>query len=123
MNRFLFLIVLFILYSISAVAQSEILQVGTATKVINNNVGGWVQGAGVARQASEIRDDLEANGIYLSKGDVKILIISCDLAVRWCLGWLLLTASERLIRIRYHHDYLSEFTNDSPNRKTPQQKI
>lgn len=75
----IFLINIFILCSISAVAQSGLFQVGTATKVINNTIGGWVQGAGVARQASEIRDDLEANGIYLSKGDVNILIISCDL--------------------------------------------
>ncbi len=55
------------------------LQVGAASKVINNRVGGWVQGAGVARAATEQRDDLEANGLYLSDGKTQLLLVSCDL--------------------------------------------
>ncbi len=55
------------------------LQVGAASKVINNHVGGWVQGAGQARKATQQRDDLEANGLYLSDGQTRLLLISCDL--------------------------------------------
>lgn len=56
------------------------LEVGAASKVINNHVGGWVQGAGVPKRATRIRDDLEANALYLSNDQVQLLIISCDLA-------------------------------------------
>ncbi len=55
------------------------LQVGAASKVINNRIGGWVQGAGHARTATEQRDDLEANGLYLSDGKTRLLLVSCDL--------------------------------------------
>jgi len=55
------------------------LQVGTASKVINNRVGGWVQGAGSARPATKQRDNLEANGLYLSNGKTQLLLVSCDL--------------------------------------------
>ena len=55
------------------------LQVGAASKVINNRIGGWVQGAGVPRTATKQRDDLEANGLYLSDGETKLLLVSCDL--------------------------------------------
>ena len=44
------------------------LQIGAASCVINPQIGDWVQGAGAARRATEIRDDLEANGLYLSDG-------------------------------------------------------
>jgi len=47
--------------------------------VINNKVGGWVQGAGVAKRASKIRDNLEANALSISDGETKLLIFSCDL--------------------------------------------
>ena len=56
------------------------LRIGTASRVINPEVGDWVQGAGVPRRATEIRDNLEANGLYLSDGKTQILLISCDLA-------------------------------------------
>ena len=57
------------------------LQIGAASCVINPQIGDWVQGAGAARRATEIRDDLEANGLYLSDGKKQILLVSCDLGV------------------------------------------
>jgi hypothetical protein len=59
--------------------ESPAIKIGAASKVINNRIGGWVQGAGVPRKATIQRDDLEANGLYLSDGKTQILIISCDL--------------------------------------------
>ena len=56
------------------------LQVGAASKVINNRLGSWVQGAGQPRKATKQRDDLEANGLYLSDGKTQLLLVSCDLA-------------------------------------------
>ena len=55
------------------------LQIGAATCVITPPLGGWVQGAGVTRRAEQIRDDLEANSLYLSDGKIRLLIIGCDL--------------------------------------------
>lgn len=55
------------------------LQVGAASKVINNRLGAWVQGAGVQKRAATQRDDLEANGLYLSDGTTQLLLVSCDL--------------------------------------------
>lgn len=69
-----------VLFPSSGESQSPNIKIGIATKVINPEVGGWVQGAGVARRAIEIRDDLEANGLYLTDGDSQILFVSCDLA-------------------------------------------
>jgi neutral ceramidase len=66
-------------YLVSAVSQADVLRIGAATKIINNEIGGLVQGAGVPRYATEIRDNLEVNALYLSKGEVEILMISCDL--------------------------------------------
>ena len=57
------------------------LLVGAASSVINPSVGAWVQGAGVAKRATEIRDNLEANALYLSDGKKQILLASCDLGV------------------------------------------
>jgi len=54
-------------------------RVGAATRVINPQVGAWVQGAGVVRCATKIRDNLEANGLFLCNGKTQILLISCDL--------------------------------------------
>ncbi len=76
----LYLVALLVFSQVLAVAQPEMLRIGSATKIINNKIGGLVQGAGVPRHATEIRDDLEANAIYLSKGEVDILMVSCDLA-------------------------------------------
>jgi len=55
-------------------------QIGAASRMINPEVGDYVQGAGVARRATKIRDILEANGLFLSDGKTQILLISCDLA-------------------------------------------
>jgi len=68
-----------LLCSVNAANQVP-LQVGAASIVINNHIGGWVNGAGVPKRATVIRDDLEANGLYLSDGKVQLLIVSCDLA-------------------------------------------
>jgi len=40
------------------------LQIGTASKIINARIGDWVQAAGVARRATAIHDDLEANALF-----------------------------------------------------------
>jgi len=56
------------------------IQVGAATKVINNELGTLIQGASVDNRAESIRDDLEANALYLSDGGTSILLVSCDLA-------------------------------------------
>lgn len=69
----------FLLLGILSNLQAQPLKVGAASKVINNDVGGWVQGAGVAKRASKIRDNLEANALYLESGDTKLLWIACDL--------------------------------------------
>lgn len=55
-------------------------RIGAGWRLINPEVGDWVQGAGVPRRATAIRDDLEANALYLSDGKQQILLISCDLA-------------------------------------------
>ena len=57
------------------------IRVGASSCVINPQIGDWVQGAGVAKRATEIRDNLEANGLYLSDGKTQLLLVSCDLAV------------------------------------------
>jgi hypothetical protein len=51
-------------------------RIGAATQVINPETGAFVQGAGVARRATGIRDNLEANGLLLSDGKTQILLIS-----------------------------------------------
>ena len=56
------------------------LQIGAASRTINPRIGDWVQGAGVARRATAIHDDLEANALYLSDGSTALLFVSCDLA-------------------------------------------
>lgn len=63
----------------AASGAAEPLRVGAASVVINNRLGAWVQGAGQALKASKIRDDLEANALYLHHGDTKLLLVSCDL--------------------------------------------
>jgi len=60
-------------------ANAAPFQIGAATRVINPEVGAWVQGAGAARRATKIRDSLEANGLFLSDGKTRLLLISCDL--------------------------------------------
>lgn len=72
-GAFLFMI------SMCAYGQANVFQIGTASRIINPEIGSWVQGAGVPKKAEKIRDNLEANGVYLSNGDVQLLLISCDL--------------------------------------------
>ena len=78
--RSIIIISLLVIFYFSGHASRDIFKIGSAYKIINNKPGGLVQGAGVAAEASEIRDDLEANALYLSKGTDEILIISCDIA-------------------------------------------
>jgi len=65
--------------SLGFCGDSPALQVGAASKLINNQVGGWVQAAGIERKATKQLDDLEANGLYLSDGSTQLLLVSCDL--------------------------------------------
>lgn len=62
-----------------AAAEPAPIQVGAAAKIINNRLGGWVQGAGVTKKADRIRDDLEANALLLKSDDLSLLLVSCDL--------------------------------------------
>ncbi|MGI9427880.1 MAG: hypothetical protein ACR2NM_04435, partial [Bythopirellula sp.] len=55
------------------------LQAGAATIVITPPVGSWQQGAGVTRRGERIRDELEANALFLTDGKTPLLLISCDL--------------------------------------------
>lgn len=61
-------------------ADSIPLKIGAASKVITHKLGGWVQGAGVPKKATKIHDELEANALYLNKGETQLLIVSLDLA-------------------------------------------
>ena len=62
-----------------AADQPPPLQVGAATSVITPPLGSWQQGAGVTRKGERIRDELEANALYLTDGQTPILLVSCDL--------------------------------------------
>ncbi|MCM8817694.1 MAG: hypothetical protein NC913_09350 [Candidatus Omnitrophica bacterium] len=50
-------------------------------KKINCKIGDSLMGQLYIRKCEYIRDDLEANGLFLSDGTIKILLISCDIAV------------------------------------------
>ena len=56
------------------------LKIGAATRIITNELGRYVQGACDAKRATEVLDNLEANGLYLSNGNAAVLFVSCDLA-------------------------------------------
>jgi hypothetical protein len=56
------------------------ISVGAAHRVINNEIGAYVQAATHRKRATRIRDDCEANALYLSDGGSSLLLISCDLA-------------------------------------------
>lgn len=59
---------------------SKQLHAGGASLVINNDLGTLIQGAGVPDQRVEaIRDDLEANALFLHDGVTRLLLVSCDL--------------------------------------------
>ena len=53
---------------------------GAASRVINGELGRPIQGATVDRCAESVRDDLEANALFLQGPDDAVLLISCDLA-------------------------------------------
>ncbi len=53
--------------------------IGAASKVINGELGAWVQGATTHNRADFIRDDLEANGLFLRNDSASFLLVSCDL--------------------------------------------
>lgn len=61
-------------------ASKGTIKVGAASKIINNSLGTQIQGATVYKLANSIRDDLEANALFLSSGAESILLVSCDLA-------------------------------------------
>jgi neutral ceramidase len=68
-----------IFLNIALSAQAEPFRIGVASRVINNELGRWVQGAGVPIKAKLIRDDLEANALFLKNDQTEILMVSCDL--------------------------------------------
>lgn len=55
------------------------IRAGAATRVINNELGTTIQGASVDNVAQRQRDDLEANALYLARGETSVLLVSCDL--------------------------------------------
>ena len=57
------------------------LTVGAASVVINNEIGREIQGATVHQKARFVRDDLEANALYLTDQDHAVMLVSCDLGV------------------------------------------
>ena len=59
------------------------MKAGAATKIINNALGTHIQGATVGKLAKSIRDDLEANALFLSDGSESILLVSCDIVGLW----------------------------------------
>lgn len=54
------------------------VEVGTAWRVINNDIGRPIQGATVFENARFVRDDCEANALFLRKAGEGVLIVSCD---------------------------------------------
>lgn len=55
------------------------MQAGAAFRTINGELGRPIQGATVKQLAQRVRDDLEANALYLADGATKVLLVSCDL--------------------------------------------
>jgi len=55
------------------------LKAGTAKRVINSELGTQVQAASHMKTVQRIRDDLEANVLWIQSGDCGMLFISCDL--------------------------------------------
>ncbi|MFW6039427.1 MAG: hypothetical protein ACOC9P_03015, partial [bacterium] len=52
---------------------------GIGRVVINNELGTDIQAAGHMRKVTRVRDDLEANALWLESDGEGILFISCDL--------------------------------------------
>ncbi len=57
------------------------LKAGTATKIINNELGTIIQAATCEKSANSIRDDLEANFFFLTDDEHEpVMFINCDAA-------------------------------------------
>ncbi len=55
--------------------------VGASSIVINNEIGTMKQSAGFPdQQVESIRDDLEANALYLADEHTRVLFVTCDMA-------------------------------------------
>ena len=55
------------------------LKAGTATRIINNDLGTVIQGATHRATVRHIRDDLEANALWIESDGNGLLLITCDL--------------------------------------------
>jgi hypothetical protein len=55
------------------------LKAGTATQIINNELGTVIQGATHMKNVQRIRDDLEANALWIESDGNGSLFITCDL--------------------------------------------
>ena len=55
------------------------MKAGTARQIINNELGTHIQAAGHLKTVKYIRDDLEANALWLESGGRGILFITCDI--------------------------------------------
>jgi hypothetical protein len=56
------------------------LNVGAASIITTPELGTQIQGGGLADQpARRVRDDLEANALFLTDGQTPILLVSCDI--------------------------------------------
>lgn len=56
------------------------IKIGTAKTVISNDIGTDIQAATHRKQVRYVRDDLEANALWLETSTEGLLFISCDLA-------------------------------------------
>ena len=55
------------------------LKAGTAVRIINNKLGTDIQGAEHMKKVRRIRDDLEANALWIESDGNGLLFITCDL--------------------------------------------
>jgi len=55
------------------------LRAGTSTQIINNDLGTDIQAAGHMKVVQRIRDDLEANALWIESEGNGLLFITCDL--------------------------------------------
>ena len=55
------------------------LKAGAATQIINNELGTDIQAAGHMKKVQRIRDDLEANALWIESGGGGLLFLTCDL--------------------------------------------
>jgi len=55
------------------------MKAGTAKQIINNELGTHIQAAGHVKRVKYIRDDLEANALWLGSGECGIMFLTCDI--------------------------------------------